>query len=92
VLLGGQVGIAGHLKLGDGSGLLAQSGLTGDVPPGAVFAGTPAIPVITHHRFTASIPRLLELLSTARALEKRVKALESEKNPASEKKPDLEKK
>jgi UDP-3-O-[3-hydroxymyristoyl] glucosamine N-acyltransferase len=44
VLVGGQVGIADHVTVGDGARLAAKSGVIGDVPPGATYAGYPAVP------------------------------------------------
>jgi len=44
VLVGGQVGIADHVVVGDGARIAAKSGVIGDVPPGAVVAGYPAVP------------------------------------------------
>ncbi|HEY8039630.1 MAG TPA: UDP-3-O-(3-hydroxymyristoyl)glucosamine N-acyltransferase [Polyangiaceae bacterium] len=44
VLVGGQVGIADHVRVGDGARIAAKSGVIGDVPPGAIVAGYPAVP------------------------------------------------
>jgi UDP-3-O-[3-hydroxymyristoyl] glucosamine N-acyltransferase len=44
VLVGGQVGIAGHLHVGGGAKLAAQAGVMQDVPPGAEMGGSPAQP------------------------------------------------
>jgi UDP-3-O-[3-hydroxymyristoyl] glucosamine N-acyltransferase len=43
-LVGGQVGIADHVIVGEGARIAAKSGVIGDVPPGAVVAGYPAVP------------------------------------------------
>lgn len=43
VLVGGQVGVADHIAIGDGARLGAKAGVIGDVPPGAVVAGYPAV-------------------------------------------------
>lgn len=43
VLVGGQVGVADHVVVGDGARIAAKSGVIGDVPPGATFAGYPAV-------------------------------------------------
>jgi UDP-3-O-[3-hydroxymyristoyl] glucosamine N-acyltransferase len=43
-LVGGQVGIADHVVVGAGARIAAKSGVIGDVPPGAVMAGYPAVP------------------------------------------------
>ena len=44
-LLGGQAGVAGHLRVGRGAKVAAQSGVMADVPAGGAFGGTPAQPV-----------------------------------------------
>jgi UDP-3-O-[3-hydroxymyristoyl] glucosamine N-acyltransferase len=44
VLVGGQVGIADHVVVGDGARIAAKSGVIGDVPPGTIVAGYPAVP------------------------------------------------
>jgi UDP-3-O-[3-hydroxymyristoyl] glucosamine N-acyltransferase len=44
VLVGGQAGFADHVVVGDGARIAAKSGVIGDVPPGAVVAGYPAVP------------------------------------------------
>jgi UDP-3-O-[3-hydroxymyristoyl] glucosamine N-acyltransferase len=43
VLIGGQAGVADHVEIGDGARLAGGSGVIGDVPPGAVVAGYPAV-------------------------------------------------
>ena len=43
VVLAGQVGVAGHCKIGDGVIAIAQSGIPHDVPAGQMISGAPAI-------------------------------------------------
>ncbi|MBX3125500.1 MAG: UDP-3-O-(3-hydroxymyristoyl)glucosamine N-acyltransferase [Polyangiaceae bacterium] len=43
VLVGGQAGFKDHVRVGDGARVLAKSGVIGDVPPGAIVAGFPAM-------------------------------------------------
>ena len=45
VVLGGQVGIVGHVRIGEGAQIAASSNVNGDVPEGARWGGTPAKPV-----------------------------------------------
>jgi UDP-3-O-[3-hydroxymyristoyl] glucosamine N-acyltransferase len=45
VVIGGQGGIAGHLRVGQGSQIAGASHVTGDVKPGARLVGTPAVPL-----------------------------------------------
>lgn len=58
VMLGGQVGIAGHLRIGAGAKLAAQSGIMTDVPAGATYGGSPAMPVRDWHRQTITVSKL----------------------------------
>ena len=54
VLVGGQVGIADHVTVGDGARIAAKSGVIGDVPPGITVAGYPAVP---HSRWLRALAR-----------------------------------
>jgi UDP-3-O-[3-hydroxymyristoyl] glucosamine N-acyltransferase len=45
VVLGGQVAVKGHVRIGMGAQIAATSGVNGDVPPGARWGGIPARPV-----------------------------------------------
>jgi UDP-3-O-[3-hydroxymyristoyl] glucosamine N-acyltransferase len=54
-LVGGQVGIADHVVVGAGARIAAKSGVIGDVPPGAVVAGYPAVPRV---RWLRALARL----------------------------------
>jgi UDP-3-O-[3-hydroxymyristoyl] glucosamine N-acyltransferase len=44
VMLGGQVGIADHLIIGDGAMIGAKSGVVSNVPAGEKWFGYPALP------------------------------------------------
>jgi UDP-3-O-[3-hydroxymyristoyl] glucosamine N-acyltransferase len=43
VKVGGQAGVADHVRVGSGASIAAKSGVIGDVPPGQVVAGYPAV-------------------------------------------------
>jgi UDP-3-O-[3-hydroxymyristoyl] glucosamine N-acyltransferase len=45
VVLGGQVGVVGHVRIGMGAQIAASSNVNTDVPPGVRWGGTPAKPV-----------------------------------------------
>ncbi len=43
VFIGGQAGVADHIRVGRGARIAAKSGVIGDVAPGSVVAGYPAV-------------------------------------------------
>jgi UDP-3-O-[3-hydroxymyristoyl] glucosamine N-acyltransferase len=45
VVIGGQVGVIGHITIGMGAQIAASSNVAGDVPRGSRWGGTPAKPV-----------------------------------------------
>ena len=66
VTLAGQVGVAGHCHIGDGAIATAQSGLHGDIPPGKVMSGSPAIDSRSWMRSVALFNRLPDLIRSLR--------------------------
>jgi UDP-3-O-[3-hydroxymyristoyl] glucosamine N-acyltransferase len=58
VMMGGQVGLAGHLTIGRGARLAAQSGHVKDVPAGAEMCGSPAQPIRAFWREVAMLRRM----------------------------------
>jgi UDP-3-O-[3-hydroxymyristoyl] glucosamine N-acyltransferase len=44
-VLGGQVGTVGHIEIGKGAQVGAQSGVSKNVPPGEIWFGYPAMPL-----------------------------------------------
>jgi UDP-3-O-[3-hydroxymyristoyl] glucosamine N-acyltransferase len=83
VLLAGQVGVSGHLTIHDKAVVYAQSGIGGDVAPGAVVSGSPAFDAREWLRAITALPKLPELLRRMRQLERRTPTAE-EKNPESD--------
>ena len=59
VVIGGQGGLAGHLHLGKGAQVAANSGVMRDVGPGETVGGSPAVPVRDWHRQTVALSRLI---------------------------------
>ena len=59
MVLGGQVGLAGHLTVGVGAQIAAQSGVAGDVPRGARYGGSPAQPALGWAREIALLKTLV---------------------------------
>ena len=68
VILAGQAGVAGHCVIGDGAVITAQSGTHGDIPPGAVMSGSPAIDNKLWLRCIAAYNRLPEMARALRHL------------------------
>lgn len=60
VMIGGQAGFSGHTTVGNGAKLAAQSGTMTDIPAGATYGGSPAIPILDWHRQTAMIGKLIK--------------------------------
>ncbi len=59
VLIGGQAGFAGHINIGSGARIAAQAGVMTDIPAGATYGGSPAIPILDWHRQTATMAKLI---------------------------------
>ena len=74
-MLGGQVGVAGHLTIGDRVQLASKSGISNNVPDGATYFGYPALPISRSHRVNAVVRNLPELSQTVYRLEKQMAAL-----------------
>jgi UDP-3-O-[3-hydroxymyristoyl] glucosamine N-acyltransferase len=78
-VLGGQVGVVGHLDIGDGVRLGAQSGVMNDIPAGETHSGYPAVAHKDWLREVAATRALPALVKRMRELEKAVKKLQEEK-------------
>jgi UDP-3-O-[3-hydroxymyristoyl] glucosamine N-acyltransferase len=73
VVLGGQVGTVGHIEIGMGSQVGAQSGLSKDVPPGQVMFGTPAMPMKDAKEQLARVALLPKLFERVKRLEQKAR-------------------
>ena len=78
VVLGGQVGAANNAKIGKGVQAGSKAGLHGNVPPGSVMMGNPAIPYHTFLKSSAIHNRLPEMHRTLKQLQKQVTELEEQ--------------
>ncbi len=58
VVMGGQSGAVGHIKIGAGAQIAGGGHPKDDVPPGAKMAGTPAVPLTEYARQIALLKRL----------------------------------
>ncbi|HEU4338806.1 MAG TPA: UDP-3-O-(3-hydroxymyristoyl)glucosamine N-acyltransferase [Planctomycetota bacterium] len=80
-MLGGQVAVGGHLTVGAGGILTGQAGLSKDLPPGAMYSGTPAGPHLGRMRALAASHQVDKLLQEVRELRRRVSELEKKPGP-----------
>ena len=71
-MLAGQVGIAGHLKIGNQVTVAAQSGVMHDIPDGGKWLGIPAQPDKQTKRQMIAIQHLPELLRRVAELERKL--------------------
>ena len=76
MILAGQVGIAGHLKVGDDAVMTAKSATSHDVEPGKTISGIPAFDNRDWLRATAAFRRLGELTRKLKDLHERITKLE----------------
>ena len=60
VMIGGQCGLAGHLRVGKGAKIAAQSGVMRDIPAGKEHMGSPSMPVKQYMRQVAVLKRLIK--------------------------------
>ena len=81
MLLAGQVGSSGHLRVQEGAIVYAQSGIGGDVAPGARISGSPAFDAKEWLRAVMAFPKLPELLKSVRELKKKVENFEKNVKP-----------
>ena len=77
-MFGGQVGIAGHLTIGDEVKAGSQSGIDNNVADRETRMGTPSLPGLKFHRSNAVFRNLPELSRQVRELEKQLEALKKE--------------
>jgi UDP-3-O-[3-hydroxymyristoyl] glucosamine N-acyltransferase len=67
VMAGGQAGITGHLTIGQGAKIAAQSGVMSDVEAGADMMGSPAEPIKDFWRRLALVRRMVKGYRAARS-------------------------
>ncbi len=63
VVMGGQSGTVGHIRIGAGAQIAGNSGVAGSIPRGERWGGTPAKPLKNWAREIALLKRLTEALS-----------------------------
>jgi UDP-3-O-[3-hydroxymyristoyl] glucosamine N-acyltransferase len=78
VILAGQVGISGHITVGDGARVGAMSGVFGDLAGGAEYLGYPARPLARALRGMGAPRRLNRLMKRVAELEARIARMEED--------------
>ena len=78
--LGGQVGTAGHLRVGEHAVVTAKSGIPNDVPPRAMYSGYPAVDNRQWLKSVAALNRLPELQKRVWELEAEIEKLKARKS------------
>jgi UDP-3-O-[3-hydroxymyristoyl] glucosamine N-acyltransferase len=71
VLIGGQAGIIGHIEIGDGTAIGAQSGISKNITGGTWWA-TPAVPLAEAKQQLAWVRRLGKLFARVKAIEQKL--------------------
>lgn len=80
VILGGQVGVHDHVRIGNRAQVAAKSAVANCVPDGKVYRGIPAVESNDFARSAVGLRRLPKMIQQLRDLAKRVKQLESAAN------------
>ena len=71
MVMGGQAGLVGHLKVGAGAKIGAQAGVISDVAPGDVVSGYPARNHRSYLKAMATLMRLPEVVKRIERIERR---------------------
>jgi len=79
VVVGGQAGLVGHIRVGRGAQVGAQSGVARSVPPGETVTGYPAVPQALFRRISAYLQKLPQLFQRTKSLEEKIEKLERQK-------------
>jgi UDP-3-O-[3-hydroxymyristoyl] glucosamine N-acyltransferase len=80
VILAGQAGVIGHIRIGDLAKVGAQSGVGRDVEDGAIVSGSPAIGHREWLRSTTVFGQLSEMVKELRRLRHEVERLKGGKS------------
>jgi UDP-3-O-[3-hydroxymyristoyl] glucosamine N-acyltransferase len=75
-VLAGQVGVAGHVTIGDRVVAGAQAGITKSIPPDTTVSGYPAREHSLARRIYAHVAMLPELFKRVKELERKLRAAE----------------
>jgi UDP-3-O-[3-hydroxymyristoyl] glucosamine N-acyltransferase len=76
VVLGGQVGVIGHLELTDGVMIASRGGVSKSLTKTGKYSGAPALPLAEHNRQQVYLRKIETYVKRIEELEKRLKELE----------------
>ncbi|MGH7743069.1 MAG: UDP-3-O-(3-hydroxymyristoyl)glucosamine N-acyltransferase, partial [Candidatus Eiseniibacteriota bacterium] len=71
--------LVGHIRVGRGAQVGAQSGVARSVPPGETVTGYPAVPQALFRRISAYMQKLPQLFQRTKAIEEKLEKLERQK-------------
>ena len=74
-MIGGQVGLGGHIHIGDGTQIGAQSGIISNIDAGSRVMGSPAMPLKTFFRSSITLRKLPDMYLEIDRLRKEVEEL-----------------
>ena len=74
----GQVGIVGHIKVGDGAKIAAQSGVSSNIKAGEVVQGAPAFDFGKYQKSYVLFRKLPDLYKKITELEKEIENLKKD--------------
>jgi UDP-3-O-[3-hydroxymyristoyl] glucosamine N-acyltransferase len=80
-MLGGQVGVTGHVTVGNRVKAAAKTGVTGNVPDDAFITGYPHMDNLEWRKSYAVFRRLPEMRKQLAELERRLAAIEGQPGP-----------
>jgi UDP-3-O-[3-hydroxymyristoyl] glucosamine N-acyltransferase len=71
-MIGGQVGIVGHITIADGTKIAAQSGVGSDIKePNTIIQGSPAFAIMDYKKSYVGFRKLPDLIRRIEDLEKK---------------------
>ncbi len=75
VIMGGQTGVVGHLKIADGAMFAARSGIKKSITSGGKYGGDPVAPLMDHQREQVLLRNIKNHTDKIRALEEKLDKL-----------------
>ena len=77
VVLGGQVGVVGHVELGDGVIIMARGVISKSVMKRGIYGGTPAQPRKEYHKHLIHLKKIIDYANKLKNIEQKLEELEA---------------